>query len=185
MRLLQIITSVTLLLFLNSFSIKTDQNEDYSKNKYKVYKNLDKALKKPEKVFSLDLSSQKITELNPEITKLKNLKILRLHDNPLNKIPDLIFQLTRLEGLFMGHCSISEIPKGIANLKRLQVLWLSDNKITSIPTEIGELGELQKLFLLNNNIHWDQYDSIKCLINDNCWVLLSYEFDGKPPHDCK
>jgi Leucine-rich repeat (LRR) protein len=66
------------------------------------------------------------------------------------KIPQLIFECSKLEYLTLEGGSYKTVPREIANLKELKLLNLSANKLNKLPDEIGQLSNLRVLSLDGN-----------------------------------
>ncbi|MEM7063477.1 MAG: COR domain-containing protein [Cyanobacteria bacterium P01_B01_bin.77] len=102
---------------------------------------------------TLDLSSQDLTELPPEIGQLTSLKSLNLRSNRLSSLPPEIGQLTSLKSLAVNSNRLNSLPPEIGQLARLQSLTLSYNRLRiSLPPEIGQLTNLQSLTLSYNRL---------------------------------
>lgn len=90
------------------------------------------------------------------LAKMTGLIRLSLGDNHFNpwKIPSEVFQLTKLDWLYLSNCNLQgTIPAAIGTLTGLINLELSDNNMTGeIPEEIGNLVNLWQLELYNNSL---------------------------------
>ncbi len=100
----------------------------------------------------LDLSSEKLQNIPPEIGNLHNLQELYLSDNQIEIIPPEIGLLHNLQELHLSHNQIQSMPPELGNLHNLQEIYLGCNQIKIIPHEIGNLHNLQILSLYNNQI---------------------------------
>ena len=60
--------------------------------------------------ITLDLRSQRITELPPEIGQLTQLQSLYLSSNHLTVLPPEIGQLTQLQSLDLAHNQLTALP---------------------------------------------------------------------------
>src|SRR5215213_7510479 len=83
------------------------------------------------KETELDLKGLELTELPPEIGKLKHLIQLNIgydfdngKSNSLKSLPEEIIQLTNLQTLYLHNNQLSELPKEITQLTNLQTLLL-------------------------------------------------------------
>lgn len=126
-------------------------------------------------VTKINLSHQHLTEIPPEIFKIKSLKVLVLHDNDITEIPteigelvnleklvlsrnkievvpDEIGKLTKLENLSLKANKIKELPPSIGNLKKLELFRMGFNKLTFLPDEICDLERLTHLYLDYNDL---------------------------------
>jgi Leucine-rich repeat (LRR) protein len=102
----------------------------------------------PANLIELDLSYNKLDDLNPLLLKCKNLKNLNLSDNQLKTIPDALSNaFQNLLDLNLSHNHLETIPTVIGSLQSLQCLDLSNNSIQKILdgtiTELTNLKELR------------------------------------------
>ncbi|MEN6551494.1 MAG: COR domain-containing protein [Methanobacterium sp.] len=100
----------------------------------------------------LDLSHYRLTQLPPEITKLKNLTKLSLSQNLLTQLPPEIGELENLTELDLSYNRLTQLPPEIGKLKNLKILNLTRNQITQLPPEIGELKNLKSFYLTSNQL---------------------------------
>jgi small GTP-binding protein len=77
---------------------------------------------------------------------------LSVISSEIDKFPEEIFLLDKLQKLVIRHSKISKIPPEIKKLKDLKVLDLSYNQISEPAPEIQELKNLEVLQLFNNKI---------------------------------
>ncbi|MDJ0702297.1 MAG: COR domain-containing protein [Leptolyngbyaceae cyanobacterium MO_188.B28] len=121
------------------------------------------------------LITNALSALPAEIAALESLKVLELSGNPLEQIPEIVFefkslsefyaisinlpeipdcigQLSNLTSLGLGNNQISQISDSIGQLKKLASLGLSSNRISQIPDSIGQLSNLTHLGLSSNRI---------------------------------
>lgn len=138
--------------------------------------------KVPESIGSLDslrvlsLSSNNISDLPEEITKLENLEVLFLGHKfeifpeqvlaikslkkfaitPKMTIPEGIGDLTNLEELYLSgfatNNGIQTVPENISKLTKLKKLILGFNKIEKLPEDFGNLINLEYLDLQYNDL---------------------------------
>ena len=67
------------------------------------------------------------------LKSLRELNILRLHNNQLNSLPNQIGNLTNLLKLWLNNNQLNSLPNEIGNLTKLQELWLYNNQLNSLP----------------------------------------------------
>ena len=98
----------------------------------------------------LDLSSNKLEMLPPQLRRLVHLKTLILNDNPLvhaqlRQLPALV----SLESLQLANTqrTLTNIPSGLDNLHNLKDIDLSRNGLTAIPEAIYKVKSLRRLNL--------------------------------------
>lgn len=114
------------------------------------------------KTFPISIESlKKLEYLLLDYTKIKDwdflrhfhrLKQLNLYSCGLSKIPEVIWSLTSLEHLDLGHNQIIKLSKSIGKLKSLKILFLNGNNLKEIPKEVGHLVNLEELWLSDNSI---------------------------------
>jgi len=85
---------------------------------------------------TVDLSNAGLTEVPPEIRKLKRLCKLNLSGNKLTFLPEFLGQLTQLEYLDVSNNKLISLPDSLLSLKSLQHLYLHGNEALGLPTEI-------------------------------------------------
>ena len=131
----------------------------------------------------LNLGSNNLTEIPPEIGNLTNLEWLILSFNNLTEIPPEIGNLTNLELLLLSNNHLSgEIPSSIGNLTNLTSLKLHDNFLYGeIPPEIGNLVNLQQLKLEDNHLSGEIPPEIGNLTNLTYLDLGSNNLTEIPP----
>lgn len=104
-----------------------------------------------ETLVKLDLSSNKLDNLNTDFRAFSSLRNVNLSSNELNKFPRSLI-LSNLKTLNLSSNNISIIPAEIEKFESLVELDLSYNNITELPEEIGKLVNLKKLNLIGNSI---------------------------------
>ncbi|KAH7657217.1 Non-specific serine/threonine protein kinase protein, partial [Dioscorea alata] len=111
--------------------------------------------KHPQRVTSLDLSSQNLTgTISPSITNLTFLSKLYLMENNLDgQIPLNIGHLYRLQYLNLSYNSMhGEIPASLSNCTNLRLIDLYHNYFSgNIPSELGSLIKLNIFVLFSNS----------------------------------
>ncbi|KAI2498360.1 hypothetical protein MHU86_16113 [Fragilaria crotonensis] len=125
-----------------------------------------------DKLETLHMANNNITEIPADISKLQNLKHLCLDNNKIDFVPINVSSLKRLDVLLLRHNRISKLPDLPSNVRLLHVssnllerlpsslnlcsglqqLFANNNKLTSIPFDIDELAGLKRLNLSNNLI---------------------------------
>ncbi|RLM74883.1 hypothetical protein C2845_PM15G18290 [Panicum miliaceum] len=101
-------------------------------------------------ISSIDLCNCKqLTVLPSSIGRNKMLRVLRLGNTKMERLPSSITSLRNLECLDLHECrELVELPKDIGNLEKLHVLNLTKcEKLGGVPVGIGQLSWLQKLGL--------------------------------------
>ena len=110
----------------------------------------------------LNIQSNKLMTLNPEIIKLKSIREVRLDNNLLSSLPKAIGELTSLEILTVSNNILRVIPISISKLANsLKKLDVSHNVLYFLPQEIGNLINLQELHLNHN-----EFTSLPCSLSN-------------------
>jgi Leucine-rich repeat (LRR) protein len=100
----------------------------------------------------VDLSNNPIPEIDPRITKLKELVVLKIINAQIKQIPPEIFSCEILKVLDLAGNMIEVIPDEVGNATHLAELNLSKNRIKALPALIGNLKNLDNLFMTGNGI---------------------------------
>ena len=98
------------------------------------------------------MSSNQLTGLPPEISRLTSLHELTLSSNQLTSLPPEISRLTSLKKLDLRSNQLTSLPPGITQLTSLKRLALSLNQLSSLPPEITQLTSLLELDLSSNQL---------------------------------
>ncbi|BAQ63672.1 leucine-rich repeat domain-containing protein [Geminocystis sp. NIES-3709] len=100
------------------------------------------------KVFSINISSQEISDLRP-LASFINISELTLYDNEIVDISPLK-SMINLKKLILGHNQISDLTT-LNSLTNLEKLYISDNKIDDIKP-LSSLTKLQTIYINENNV---------------------------------
>jgi myosin heavy subunit len=101
----------------------------------------------------LDLSGNKLTAIPEDITKLRLLVILNLHNNLLTGFPgEAVKSLVQLRMLNISQNQLKSLPDELSCLPMLEVFDASNNQIESIPDGLGNIVSLEALDLSHNQI---------------------------------
>lgn len=117
----------------------------------RTFRVLERALAKPDEVYRLDLSGQKLKEV-PDLRIFKNLNALDLSQNKLKTLPDWIGQLGYMQELRVSRNKLVVFPELICKLRHLKRLDLSRNALTGLPKCMGGLKEMTSLDLWDNDL---------------------------------
>lgn len=101
---------------------------------------------------TLDLSTNRLTAVPPNIAEFGNLRSLNLSHNKIADLPDSIGELKKLETLNLAGNGLSSLPEGIINLKVLKTVNLSQNSLQSFPLFLCQLTHLDFADLSDNKI---------------------------------
>lgn len=120
----------------------------------KIYrkKDLEEAFQNNLDATSLYLNLPKIDSNNiallENLNQFKQLKYLLISILGIEKIPNSVFKLDSLEGLFIYSSTLKEIPDSIGKLKKLRFLTFGvSNSIKKISKELFTLKNLEELSL--------------------------------------
>lgn len=99
----------------------------------------------------LNLSSNLLSDLPQDLTRLHKLRILFCSDNRFTHVPEVLGQCPHLEMIGfkanqIKHLSAKALPP------KLRWLILTDNRLQYLPAEIGACTQLQKLMLSGNRL---------------------------------
>ena len=100
-----------------------------------------------EKLETLHMANNQITELPSEISMLQYLKHLCLDRNNLDAIPEQLASLQNLEVVLLRHNRITFLPDLPSNIKLLHV---SSNLLESLPPSLTQRAGLEQLFANGN-----------------------------------
>lgn len=100
----------------------------------------------------LDLSSNVIKTISPNVKLLQHVITVKLHDNALSSLPPEIGELKTLSNLSLDRNKITVLPKEFYKLTELRCLSLSYNEIKVIEPDFGDLVMLNFLDLSHNNL---------------------------------
>jgi Leucine-rich repeat (LRR) protein len=88
----------------------------------------------------LNLYSNQLKSLPPQIGNLVNLNQLGLNENLLETLPNEIGNLTNLQILDLRYNRLEELPERISNLVLLKRLFLRYNRISQLPGMLGDIN---------------------------------------------
>lgn len=118
----------------------------------RTYTSIEEAMKKPDKVYKLYLTDQKLDQFPLEVFMFKNLQVLNLSDNKIKAVPAEINTLKNLTELNLADNKISELPPEIGDLQNLRTFYLAKNKLHMFPVQMRGLHRLQYIDLSFNNM---------------------------------
>ena len=101
---------------------------------------------------ALDWTGSRLESFDRHLFAISFLKELRLGQNFITEIPEMITQLVYLEVLDLCHNKITVVPPFINKILALRVLNLENNQIASLPQEIAGLVHLEQLNMGHNLI---------------------------------
>jgi len=99
----------------------------------------------------LDLSHNLINPMSFHITQPLHITVLLLRECNLTIIPEIIYQMYNLKGLYFDGNQIHTISSEISNLTDLEILNMDNNYISSME-HLMFCARLSSLFLSNNQI---------------------------------
>ncbi|GFG36680.1 hypothetical protein Cfor_11016 [Coptotermes formosanus] len=98
----------------------------------------------------LDLSSNCISKLPPQIKNLVTLTVLNIHSNNLDSVPEELGCLSKLTHLNLSHNKLCTLPAMFFKLHELRTLQLAHNNLTVVTDDIGDLIMLENLDISHN-----------------------------------
>lgn len=96
-------------------------------------------------VTEFDLSNNLLPGLPPSVSRFQTLRRLNLSSNQIRELPPEICQLTGLEALEVKHNLMKGLPNKFGRLKSLKALNLSSNQFEQFPGQLCELEALREL----------------------------------------
>ena len=106
---------------------------------------------KLDKLETLNLGANLMSELDYSIGNLTKLIKLNLERNQLEHIPETIGNLINLEELNLQFNQLIQLPESIGNLKLIKKLELKRNRLNKLPESFSNLKKLIHLNLEENN----------------------------------
>jgi Leucine-rich repeat (LRR) protein len=116
------------------------------------YKDLKQAIRKREKVLSIDVASQGLKKLPEKLYKLTNIVSINLLGNQFTEFPSVLSKLKTLDEISLSSNRLTNVGAEIGELKNLRILIMNNNQLKSLPKEIGELTNLLYLEIGNNEL---------------------------------
>ncbi len=102
-------------------------------------------------IISLTLDSNDLKELDQNLSRLILLQELSCKCNKLEKLPDIVFELSTLTVLDVSFNALTFVPSGpFRQMKSLRELNLANNSLVSLPDEIAQLASLEVLSVESN-----------------------------------
>lgn len=100
----------------------------------------------------LMLSHNELTNVDCELFRLTQLKLLDLSSNKLERLPEQLALLTALKKLYIDANSFEVLPESIGALSQLKLFSANDNQLRALPASFMNLRWLRILFLKNNRL---------------------------------
>ncbi|KAI8062229.1 hypothetical protein BC940DRAFT_261979 [Gongronella butleri] len=101
----------------------------------------------------LNVSSNRLTDLDTLPSLQPQLVSLRAFNNQIRTLPDdLATCCHNLSLLYLSNNALAEFPLAICSLSTLQYLDISFNRIAQLPPEIGQLENLVALYAIGNRL---------------------------------
>jgi Leucine-rich repeat (LRR) protein len=101
---------------------------------------------------SLNLDDVEVQGQLEHLAPLNNLRRLILTRNSLERLPDVLRRLPRLDDLRMYGNRLADVPAWIGELQALRTLDLSCNDLRTLPPALGALAALERLNLFGNRL---------------------------------
>jgi Leucine-rich repeat (LRR) protein len=105
-----------------------------------------------EKVLKVELDRLDLLEIPEKIFELFNLKFLNLSSNLLTSVSGNISKLTKLEEIYLNKNKLTELPNEMGELKNLRKIILSNNKIKKFPDNFYNLINLEIINIISNEL---------------------------------
>lgn len=101
---------------------------------------------------AVDLSDLDLERIPDSLWTLRRLQRLDLSENWLSEIPNTINLLAHLKELILNENQLTALPEGLKSITGLELLDLQSNGFTKMPDWIGDFEELTDLWLSNNKL---------------------------------
>ncbi|XP_041050410.1 volume-regulated anion channel subunit LRRC8D-like [Carcharodon carcharias] len=131
-------------------------------------------LQRLRKLFSLNLSSNKIRSIPDTFSLISNLERFNISNNLIETLPNSMFTMQKLQHLDMSNNHLVVILPSIKYLKNLRYLDLSSNRLESLPDELFQCKKIKTL-KLNENLLTSLSGKIQ-----QCSQLSRLELKGNP-----
>jgi uncharacterized protein YjbI with pentapeptide repeats len=118
----------------------------------KIYYSVKKAMEKPDSVYRLEVTTQKLETIPKEVEKMVNLSDANFSYNNLKKIDKELLNRPNLESLDLRKNNIQRISKDLFDATTLITLNISYNQLSKIPNGINQLTLLEEIDLSHNRI---------------------------------
>lgn len=111
---------------------------------------------------------------------LKNLRVLDLSGNKLDRIEESVANLDELEILIADNCQISTIADDIFFMKKLEKISLRNNRLSMLPEKLFELPALKTLLLAGKDNKLKGIDvKLKKLMKEKPGFETDYQLQEK------
>lgn len=141
-----------LILKLNQGNRKF-YGEYIAKNRsFYEYSDLNIAIEEKEKVLSIDVANQGLTNLPEQLSSLPNIASINLLGNNFTHFPTVLSNLLSLDEISLSSNKLTVIGPEIEKLNNLRILIINNNYLKSLPKEIGNLPNLLYLEIGNNEL---------------------------------
>ncbi|XP_048133532.1 disease resistance protein RPV1-like isoform X3 [Rhodamnia argentea] len=111
------------------------------------FANLPRSIENLRLLEEMDLSYTGITVMPPSVKHLSNLKTLKMEGTHLEKFPENIVELKKLEEIDFSRCRSMKVQGGcdLSGLSSLRILKLASSNVAGLPESIRRLSRLQTL----------------------------------------
>ena len=106
----------------------------------------------------MNLSHNKLVEVEPDFGKLFVLSTLNLQGNLIERVSPNLGMCVRLKSLNLAANRICEIPRELGNCTLLEEIYLQNNYIRTMPGTVGTIIALRILDLRNNKLQCLPYE---------------------------
>ena len=104
---------------------------------------------------TLDLSYQELSEIPQSVRKMHNLEELDISENPLQKLPDWLYELKNLKIIRLDKVTSlapNEAFKIFTTCENLEEIYWNDAQLIYLPIAVNELKNLKKIEISGNGI---------------------------------
>ncbi|MCI4670975.1 MAG: leucine-rich repeat domain-containing protein [Bacteroidia bacterium] len=118
----------------------------------KWYTSVQEAMAKPQEVYKLTLTGQKLTSIPNQVFYFSNIQVLDLGDNKIKLLPSEIAQLKNLQVLILTGNKLRFLPEEMKEMQNLHTLFVASNRLVEFPAWLGGLSKLRTLNVSSNNL---------------------------------
>ena len=101
-------------------------------------------------ITDLNLSNNKLLEIDSVVARMRDLTALDFSHNTLITLPASLGKCHKIISLDMSMNRISHLPDSLEGLKDMRVLKMNDNRMVRMPTFLKAMMKLQQLWLHEN-----------------------------------
>lgn len=99
----------------------------------------------------LDVAENTLTSLNPAVCKLSALLTLNVGQNQIEELPE-VSGLSNLHELLLTRNKLQKLPEGVGSLEHLALIQADHNQINQLPDNVHDIRMLKSFHLADNQL---------------------------------